>query len=32
MQADSTALVIKRVYEIRHLKQWIPGPVGTTCG
>ena len=32
MQADSAARVIKSVFEIRHLKQRIPGLVGATCG
>ena len=32
MQADSAARVVKRVFEIRHLKQRIPGPVDPICG
>ena len=32
MKVDSGARVMKHVFEIRHLKQRIPGPVGPTCG
>ena len=32
MQADTAARVRKCVFEIRHLKQRIPGLVGATCG